>query len=364
MTVPESNSSINGTAGRWVLLAVLSIAFTVVLVWCHLPAALLLGPLFGGIVLAASRGKLTVSDWAYRLSQGVIGCMIAGMIPRFGGPSSEASNWPAIWAGVLGVIVVSALLGWFMTRLKLLPGSTAAWGMSPGAATAMTIMAESSGADPQLVAFMQYLRVILVAAISSVMLRMWSGVHTGPATTPAWFAPVDVISLLVTLGIAVGGVLLAKRLELSSGALILPLLAAMFLSHRGIVNVAAPRWLLAIAYCVFGWRIGLRFTREVLKQVARLLPQVFVCTLVFIGTCALIGIGLAHFGGIDPLSSYLATSPGGADAVALIAASSKVNVHFVMTMQVCRVVATLVLGRVLSRLVSRTETSPNPEVEL
>jgi membrane AbrB-like protein len=325
---------------------------------------LLLGPLFAGIVVVALGGTLAVTDWAYRVSQGVIGCMIAGMIPRFGGQSAAPTNWPVIWIGVLGVIAMSVLLGWFMTRLRLLPGSTAAWGMSPGTATAMTIMAESSGADPQLVAFMQYLRVILVAALSSVALRMWSGLHVGATTNPSWFAPVSLVSLLVSLGIAVGGVILAQRLELSSGALIIPLLAAMFLSHRGIVTVASPRWLLAIAYCVFGWRIGLRFTRKVLRHAARLLPQVLVCTLVLIGVCALLGAGLARFGGVDPLSAYLATSPGGADAVALIASTSKVDVHFVMTMQICRVVATLVLGRVMGRLVSQAETKADPTFEL
>ena len=38
----------------------------------------------------------------------------------------------------------------------MLPGTTALWGTSPGAASVMTIMAESYGADMRLVAFMQY----------------------------------------------------------------------------------------------------------------------------------------------------------------------------------------------------------------
>ena len=43
----------------------------------------------------------------------------------------------------------------------MLPGTTAVWGSSPGAATAMVLMAEAFGADARLVAFMQYLRVDL-----------------------------------------------------------------------------------------------------------------------------------------------------------------------------------------------------------
>ena len=43
-----------------------------------------------------------------------------------------------------------------MTRWQVLPGTTALWGTSPGAASVMTIMAESYGADVRLVALMQY----------------------------------------------------------------------------------------------------------------------------------------------------------------------------------------------------------------
>jgi uncharacterized membrane protein AbrB (regulator of aidB expression) len=41
--------------------------------------------------------------------------------------------------------------------------------MLPGAATVMMVMVEAYGADFRLVAFMQYLRVVLVAAVASVV---------------------------------------------------------------------------------------------------------------------------------------------------------------------------------------------------
>src|SRR4030095_4290218 len=38
--------------------------------------------------------------------------------------------------------------------------------------------------------------------------------------------------------------------------------------------------------------------------------------------------------GIDPLTAYLATSPGGMDSVAIIGAASKADLSFVMALQV------------------------------
>ena len=57
-------------------------------------------------------------------------------------------------------------------------------------------------------------------------------------------------------------------------------------------------------------------------------------------------------GGIDPLTAYLATSPGGADSIAIIALSSNVDMRFVMAMQTTRLVVVLLMAPGLSRFVA------------
>ena len=51
---------------------------------------------------------------------------------------------------------------------------------------------------------------------------------------------------------------------------------------------------------------------------------------------------------------YLATSPGGADSVSIIAASTKVDMPFVLAMQVARFVLVVVVGPAQARLLSRS----------
>ena len=61
-----------------------------------------------------------------------------------------------------------------------------------------------------------------------------------------------------------------------------------------------------------------------------------------------------RFAGIDPLTAYLATSPGGADSAAIIAASSgKADMLFVMTLQMIRAITTILVGPQLARLIAR-----------
>src|ERR1700722_17395664 len=100
------------------------------------------------------------------MAQGVLGGMIASRFtPSIVG--SMAHAWKLYLLVTLGVLGASSALGWALARWEVLPGTTAIWGSSPGAATSMVVMAEEFGADARLVAFMQYLRVVLVAVIAS-----------------------------------------------------------------------------------------------------------------------------------------------------------------------------------------------------
>ncbi|RVI72001.1 AbrB family transcriptional regulator, partial [Sinorhizobium meliloti] len=56
--------------------------------------------------------------------------------------------------------------------------------------------------------------------------------------------------------------------------------------------------------------------------------------------------------GIDPLTAYLATSPGGLDSIAVIAASSNVDLPFVMALQTARLLIITLIGPALARFVA------------
>jgi uncharacterized protein len=57
-----------------------------------------------------------------------------------------------------------------------------------------------------------------------------------------------------------------------------------------------------------------------------------------------------------PLTAYLATSPGGMDAVAIIAASSNVDIAFVMALQTLRFMIVLIAGPPLARFIAQRMT--------
>src|SRR5258707_12210422 len=121
-------------------------------------------------------------------TRAIIGCMIARVLTSTI-IHSFLHEWPLFLGISFLVIVASCLLGWLISRFRILPETTAIWGLLPGAASAMMVMADAYGADARLVAFMQYVRVVMVALVASIIARFW--VHA-PA---GWSACASVLFL-------------------------------------------------------------------------------------------------------------------------------------------------------------------------
>jgi hypothetical protein len=337
---------------RWIVLIVLSVLFAVGLEMLRLPAAMLLGPMIAAILLASRGGGVSVARLVFFGAQGIVGVMIAGNLPA-SILGEVVSSWPVFLTGTLATLLASSLLGWVLVRSDALPGTTAIWGSSPGAATAMTLMSESYGADMRLVAFMQYLRVVACAAVATLVARLMGTAASGPAIE--WLPAAAVWTqasggfVIAGLGAAVG-----VGLGIPGGALLLPMALGMVARLAFNVPIVLPMPIRALSYALIGWGIGMRFSPNVLAHAARAFPRVFLSIVVLIAVCASFGGLLVVFAGIDPLTAYLATSPGGADSIAIIAASTKTDMPFIMAMQVARFLLVLVAGPRLARVLSRS----------
>jgi membrane AbrB-like protein len=215
----------------------------------------------------------------------------------------------------------------------------------------MVLMAEAYGADMRLVAFMQYLRAVCVALIASLVARIWIVTPAAAAPAIVWFPEIAWGPFAGTLALVAFGTVVAPRLRIPAGPMLLPLAAGTLLQDSLLLTITLPPWLLAISYALVGWSIGLRFTRPILAHAARALPRVLATILALIAACGVLAAALVATG-IDPLTAYLATSPGGADSVAIIAASTPVDLPFVMAMQTARFLVVLFVGPRIARFIA------------
>jgi uncharacterized protein len=348
-------------AGRWAVLVAASLLLGGVLQWAELPAALMLGPLAAAVLVQRAGGSVKIHRALTVVAKAVIGWLIARSItPAI--INGFARNWPVFLGVVTLSVAASAAIGWTMSRLRIIPGNTAVWGMLPDAAPVMMMMAEAYGGDFRLVAFIQYLRVVLVAAAASVVAMLF--VHGGGGRfASGYFPPVDLPQFAGTVAVALVGGTLGHATRIPAGVLLGPLALGAVLNVLGWVRIELPPIVLIASYALIGWNTGLRFTRDVLAAAARALPQSVGATIILMAFCGLLAWLLVVFLHVDPLTAYLATSPGGVDAAAIIAASTKVNTPFVMALQTIRAILLLIIGPPVARWVAGTLDRVPPTTE-
>ncbi|WP_246038801.1 AbrB family transcriptional regulator [Peristeroidobacter soli] len=343
----------------WLALIALASVFIVLLRAAEMPAAFLLGPMVAAIVLAVSGARPRLPRFFIIAAQAVLGCLIAAAL------DDElvhviAASWEIFVAFSLATIVITAVLAVLVTRTGWLPGTTAIWGLSPGAASAMVLLADEYGADKRMVAMMQYSRIVLVA-IAAILLAKVVGlpglpsqVTTAGNLPPQWFTLPPLMPFLEMLLLAASGIAIAIYSGKASAALFVPAFAGAALQAAGAIHITVPPMLATLAFCAVGVYVGSSFTREVLVHSLRVMPAMLVAILAMILLCGLLSLlfGLL-LPGTDPLTAYLAMSPGGIDAAVIIASQASVSLPLILASQFTRLLFVIAGAPTLAKWLAR-----------
>lgn len=343
-------------AALWFALLAVSLLLGCFLKSEGFPAAFLVGSMVCGITFSLTGANLVLPRKLFFCAQSLIGCAVAQSITA-AILVTICEDWALMLLIVGSSVLAGGLVGWTLVKCRTLPGTTAAWGSTPGAASAMVAMAEAYGADARLVALMQYLRVLVVVLTASTVSPFLLGagpMAVAPVTAPIFsLAPDALQPVLTTLAVAIVGGFLGQWLHIPAGAMLAPMILGAALHSSGLAEIHQPFWIQASASVLLGWYVGLGFNRSLLISAFRLLPRLLLSTVLLIGLCALSAGLLFSFSHTDPLTAYLATSPGGLDSVILIAMGSRADVPFVVAVQTLRLFMVILIGPSIARTICR-----------
>ncbi|KAA8716078.1 AbrB family transcriptional regulator [Pseudomonas cannabina] len=335
---------------QWAGLILLAGAAGQLLKLFDMPAAMFLGPMLVAIGFGVSGATIRMPKRLFQLGQGTVGVLIAHAM-SVSVLMTALQSWPVMLLATVLTVVLSAAVGLVLVRFAGIPSNTAAWGTSPGAASAMVAMSEDYGADSRIVATMQYVRVVCVVTIGALVSHAIGATVTDSPASVAVVNSMSLPDLALSLTVIVVGVLLGSRLP--AGALLVPLLLGGALQLSGVLQITIPDWLLPIGYGAIGCYVGLRFDQPTVQYVWRRLPMMILASLLLIVLCALSAWLIAEMMGKDYLSVYLATSPGGLDTMAIIAIDTHADVGFVLAMQTLRLFGVILTGSFLARQIIR-----------
>lgn len=346
----------------WVGLAAATVAATVALTALGLPSAAMFGAMVVGLAAALRLpGRFALPPRAVVAAQATTGVALGGYL-QSSSLAALADAWLPVALISGATLLLSLAAGWWIARATDLDGPTAALGMVAGGASGIIAMADELGADDRAVAFMQYVRVLLIVLATPLLVALLWGDHAGVAVAaddgPLLGAARD---WAVLAAVAVVGALAGRTARLPAPTLMGPLLLAAGLTvtlPEG--SVAVPPLLREAAFALIGLQVGLRFTVALFRLLARLLGPVVLSVAVLSAACFGFAALLALTTDATLLDAYLATTPGGLYVVLATAVSSGADVTFVVGMQSLRLVMMVLLApvavRALVAQLARTRT--------
>jgi hypothetical protein len=312
-------------------------------------------PLFGGLVAGLGRAllgrtRLRLPRVAGTGAQAVIGISIGALV-QTDTLRTVAEHWVPVLLVTVSTLLVSLVAGQLMRLQRGVSPVTGAFSMIAGGASGITAMARDLGADEQVVAVLQYLRVLLIVVAMPIVATTVYGATAGSATPPGASAPGWPAGLLFTVFCGAVGILLGRVIRLPVGAMLGPIAVAAALVLSGLSHGAEVPALIAMAgFLAIGLQVGLGFTRASLRLVGRALPLALALIVGAVAACAGLGVVLSRTAGVTLLDGYLATTPGGLYAVLATATGSGANATFVLAVQVLRLFVMLFSAPLLARL--------------
>jgi membrane AbrB-like protein len=309
-------------------------------------AAILVGVAIG----LAAPGWLVLPPVLFPAGQAVAG-VVVGTYLHTSTLTGLGARWVAVALVSAGTLALTIAAGLLLARLARLDRATASLGMVAGGAAGIVAMADDLGADDRLVAFMQYLRLALVVLATPLIVGLaFPGKASGGAGagehllgTPEGWA--------MTVGVAGAGALIGPRLRLPAPAFLGPVLLASVLTLSGAIDgVSVPPLAREAAFGAIGLYIGLRFERDTLRSIARLIAPVLVSIVALVAGCFALAWVLHLTAGVSLLDAYLATTPGGLYAVLPLAYGSGADAAFVLAVQGLRVLVMVLAAPAVVRL--------------
>lgn len=341
------------------LLLVVTAVLSAVLAALQVPSPVLFAAVVGAMAHAlTSPTLLALPDRAMRVAQGLVGITVGALVDlatlrRLG---SEAV--PVVLV-VVATLVLSTGAGRVLALRRDVSPTTGVFSLVAGGASGVVAVAHDLGADDRVVTVVQYLRVLVVLLTMPVATSFAFHPASGGGVVEEADTglPADLAFVVVSLSV---GLLLARLVPVSTMSLLGPLLVSSVLAAGGWLGpVSVPTALEWLAFALIGVQVGLRFTRGSLCSIARMLPAVLaLVAAVVVGTAGL-GVVLSSLTPVDPLTAYLATTPGGLFAVLAIATDSGADATYVMAVQLLRLLLILAVLPLLARYLRRPGERPS-----
>lgn len=333
------------------------------------PAPWLLGPLATTVAMRLLRGEPKAVPVAFLVaSQAVLG-LATGLSSR---PDALGMLGHGLWALALVLVVTtgtSILGGFLLARWAGLDPGSGFLGSMPGAASGIVAMSTELGTDPRIVATLQYLRVVVVAATGPLLASLLERavLATRPDTLPGALLAAGAAGAPAGSGVAAAAPVVpaahfpalaagaavaafaAWRVGLPAPNFLGPLILGLALRWSGVVGGGLPGWVQSLGLAVMAVTVGARFDRRTFAILGRaaVIDLGIIAGLIAASSLAAYVFHLAT--GVDIVTAFLGALPGSMDTITATAADLGADGAVVAAMHLTRFLLIALTGPWLAR---------------
>ena len=324
----------------------------------HMPLPMLLGSLLavGAVAILGLKplGHMPQASQKLRMYVvPVIGVAIGGAVhPDI---FTEMRAW---WPSILAICAFIPLVHFVGFRMIAASGATdrvtAFYGTAPGGLVESVQLGEEAGADIQMLAMLQFMRLILTIIVIPVAFSLIEGHAVGSAGGVAVagtaIGPGDV---LILLGAGAAGAVIGLHLNLPAGHVLGPIILSGAAHLAGLTEAVPPAWLIAATQVVIGTSLGVRFAGMPKSRILVALRLAAINGTITIGFAVIFAFLLAPLVGEPVRAVLLAFVPGGLIEMGLIALGLNMSILYVTAHHLVRIVLAVTLARVFGAQVRR-----------
>lgn len=269
------------------------------------------------------------------------------------------------WAISLSLLAVYVAVGGaccypFFRRVAGYDRPTAYFAAMPGGLNEMMIVGKEMGGDDRRIVLTHASRILLTVLTIPILFRLTSEIDMTDRSRFGVGLTDVALRDYVLLGLCTLGLPVARWLKIPAPMLVGPMLASATLHLSGVTSAQPPMLIVNTAQWVMGTIIGCRFAGSERAEVLRTILMSVGSTAILLSVTAVFAVTVYLISDTPIESAVLAYSPGGLAEMSLVALALGVDVAFVATHHVVRIIYVVIAAPLAYRKFTGDTASPCP----
>lgn len=251
------------------------------------------------------------------------------------------------------IVIVTALVTQYFRRLGH-GMATSYFSAAPGGLNEMVLTGAAMGGDERVISLTHSLRILMIVFTVPVWFRLFGGYQPpAMASMVGGLADLGLVDAGWLAATALLGTWMGRLIRLPAPALTGSMVLSGASHLAGLTTSAPPAELVALAQVITGAAIGCRFAGLPVRRLGPIALTAMGSTAIMLGTGTAATAILATLSGLPATALLLAFVPGGLAEMCLISLALGVDVAFVSTHHVVRILLVVILAPTLFRLARR-----------